>query len=202
VTSVFVVADTAVTGARTEAMLRANASFSVSVIEAGALHALPARHPTAVVILAMPLATAIRLLDGLRLAPPPAIVLVTSAPRAAWTARLRRAGVRAVLRADAGPDELSAAVAATRAGLLVVDPDALAGPATAGADGTASALTSREVEVLEMMAEGLSNRAIAIRLKISRNTVKFHVASVLDKLRARSRTEAVAVGVRQGLIAL
>ena len=63
-------------------------------------------------------------------------------------------------------------------------------------------LTPREREVLEMMAEGLSNRLIADRLRISRYTVKFHVAAILDKLRASSRVEAVTVGVRRGLITL
>jgi NarL family two-component system response regulator YdfI len=63
-------------------------------------------------------------------------------------------------------------------------------------------VTPRELEILEMMAEGMSNLTIAARLKISRHTVKFHVASVLTKLGARSRTEAVTAGVRQGLIVL
>jgi two-component system, NarL family, response regulator YdfI len=61
-------------------------------------------------------------------------------------------------------------------------------------------LTPRELEVLTMMAEGLGNRAIARSLGISVHTVKFHVAAVLDKLGARSRAEAVAVGLRRGLL--
>ena len=63
-------------------------------------------------------------------------------------------------------------------------------------------LTAREIEVLEMMAEGMSNRAIARQLKISSHTVKFHVASLLGKLGVRSRTEAVTVGIRHGVISL
>ena len=62
------------------------------------------------------------------------------------------------------------------------------------------ALTSREREVLEMLAEGLSNKEIAWRMKISEHTVKFHVASVFAKLGASTRTEAVMHGIRQGLI--
>jgi len=58
------------------------------------------------------------------------------------------------------------------------------------------------VEILGLMAEGMSNRAIAARLGISSHTAKFHVASILAKLGAGSRTEAVTFGVRQGLIAL
>ena len=65
-----------------------------------------------------------------------------------------------------------------------------------------TALTAREQEILEMIAEGMSNRTIANRLGISSQTVKFHVASILAKLGAGSRTEAVTFGLRQGLIAL
>ena len=63
-------------------------------------------------------------------------------------------------------------------------------------------LTRRELEVLEVLAEGLSNRAIASRLGISEHTVKFHVASIFAKLGAENRTDAVRRGVRQGLITL
>ena len=64
------------------------------------------------------------------------------------------------------------------------------------------ALTLRELEILEMLAEGLRNQAIGRRLGISAYTVKFHVASILDKLGAAGRTEAVTLGVRRGLISL
>jgi DNA-binding NarL/FixJ family response regulator len=105
-----------------------------------------------------------------------------------------------VLPDDVTADELSAAVTAINAGLFVVHPDALrrAKPALAE-PGT---LTTRELEILEMMAEGMSNRAIAARLKISRHTVKFHVGAILTRLGAHTRAEAVTVGVRQGLLAL
>ncbi len=63
-------------------------------------------------------------------------------------------------------------------------------------------LTPREVEVLELLAEGLPNKAIAARLAISDQTVKFHVASITGKLGARNRTDAVRRAVRRGLIAL
>ena len=64
------------------------------------------------------------------------------------------------------------------------------------------ALTPREIEVLGMLAEGLGNKAIAKRLIISEHTVKFHVSSIFTKLNASSRTEAVTLGARQGLIML
>jgi DNA-binding NarL/FixJ family response regulator len=63
-------------------------------------------------------------------------------------------------------------------------------------------LTPREVEVVELLAEGLSNKAIAARLGISDQTVKFHVASISGKLGAANRTDAVRRAVRRGLISL
>jgi NarL family two-component system response regulator YdfI len=64
------------------------------------------------------------------------------------------------------------------------------------------ALTPREIEVLGMMVEGWGNKEISTRLGISEHTVKFHVASIMGKLNASSRTEAVTSGIRHGLIML
>ena len=64
------------------------------------------------------------------------------------------------------------------------------------------ALTPREIEVLELVAEGLSNKAVAVRLGISDQTVKFHLTSISGKLGAINRTDAVRLGVRRGLITL
>ena len=64
------------------------------------------------------------------------------------------------------------------------------------------ALTPRELEVLEALAQGLSNKAIASRLDISEHTVKFHVSAIFGKLGAENRTDAVRRGVRLGLITL
>ncbi|MCU1382933.1 MAG: response regulator containing a CheY-like receiver domain and an DNA-binding domain [Acidobacteria bacterium] len=63
-------------------------------------------------------------------------------------------------------------------------------------------LTGREVQVLELLAEGLPNKAIAVRLRISDQTVKFHVSSISGKLGAKNRTDAVRRALRQGLITL
>jgi DNA-binding NarL/FixJ family response regulator len=63
-------------------------------------------------------------------------------------------------------------------------------------------LTPREREVLQVLAEGLSNKAIAARLQISEHTVKFHLASICGKLGAENRTDAVLRGIRNGLITL
>lgn len=69
-------------------------------------------------------------------------------------------------------------------------------------DGFDERLTPREVQVLELLAEGLPNKAIAVRLHISDQTVKFHVSSISGKLGAKNRTDAVRRAVRRGLITL
>ena len=74
--------------------------------------------------------------------------------------------------------------------------------AAAGPHEPVSALTPREIEVLNLMAEGASNKTIARRLEISVHTVKFHVGSLLDKLDAAGRTDAVAQAARLGVINL
>jgi DNA-binding NarL/FixJ family response regulator len=81
----------------------------------------------------------------------------------------------------------------------------LAAPtAVPNVDGTPAveSLTPREIEVLELVAEGLSNKAVAVRLGISDQTVKFHLTSISGKLGALNRTDAVRRAVRRGLITL
>ena len=148
--------------------------------------------------------TALRPLGGqTRL--PAVLVLGGVAPPVALP-RLLRAGVRGILPRDAADAEIVAAIEALAAGLVVLHPvttrAAGARPTlpAAPSDARAEPLTPRELEILTMMAEGLGNRAIARSLGISVHTVKFHVAAVLDKLGARSRAEAVAVGLRRGLL--
>jgi two-component system nitrate/nitrite response regulator NarL len=111
----------------------------------------------------------------------------------------------AYLGKEAGAAELAAAVRAAHAGLIVLDPAvavAVAGAAPGvgpiGTGSSAEALTSREREVLQLMAEGLPNKTIASRLGITLHTVKFHVAAILGKLGAGSRTEAVTLAARRG----
>jgi DNA-binding NarL/FixJ family response regulator len=199
-----VVAGGEVVAARVESMLRRQTALPVTVTTAGELARHIEDHGPAIVVVALESPDAARVLAGLRaLTSVDAVLLVTPDPQAAWTADARRSGVRAVLRTDATAEELEAAIAAVRAGLVVLHRDALeTSSRRAAARGGSTALTSREHEILEMIAEGLSNRSIAARLGISSQTVKFHVASILAKLGAASRTEAVTFGVRQGLIAL
>ena len=86
-----------------------------------------------------------------------------------------------------------------------IDNDAIV-VASAGAppgdDGFEEPLTPREVQVLELLAEGLPNKSIATRLRISDQTVKFHVSSISGKLGAKNRTDAVRRAARRGLITL
>lgn len=117
---------------------------------------------------------------------------------------LIRSGIRAVLPQGASAREIGITLEAVAAGLIVMHPDAVEAapgehPLAAPANGP---LSNREVEVLRMLSEGLANKEIAYRLGISEHTVKFHVASLFHKLNASSRTEAVTLGVRQGLILL
>src|SRR5438874_7236968 len=115
------------------------------------------------------------------------------------TLRLDRAS--AVLRQDASPAQIRAATAALAAGLHVESLSVTALHSDDGADFTLQeALTDREIGVLNLIAEGLTNPGIARRLGISRNTVKFHVSSIIAKLGAASRTDAVTLGMKRGLI--
>jgi two-component system, NarL family, response regulator YdfI len=119
-----------------------------------------------------------------------------------------RTGVRAILPSHVSPDQLVAALESAAAGLIVVHPAEVNGlfpaatPASRAVAELAEPLTARESEVLQMLASGLANKEIAARLLISEHTVKFHVASILGKLGAGSRTEAVALGMRRGLVLL
>jgi two-component system, NarL family, response regulator YdfI len=135
----------------------------------------------------------------------PAIVLLAANRQVRWTVEAVRLGVRAILAPDASASAILAAVEAAASGLAVIDPDELEGLASkvpAGEVEEIEDLTRRELEVLRMMAEGTANKNIAWKLGISEHTVKFHVASILSKLGAGSRTEAVTMGIRRGMILL
>jgi two-component system, NarL family, response regulator YdfI len=140
----------------------------------------------------------------------PASVVLSNEDQPVWTPEALRAGVRALLPRDASPAAILAAIDAAASGLALIDPQelesllAVSTPAQAleTAAAAATPLTPRELEVLRMMADGAANKEIAWRLGISEHTVKFHVASILGKLDAGTRTEAVARGLRSGLILL
>ncbi len=112
---------------------------------------------------------------------------------------------RGWLLRDANAQELSAAVRAVAAGIIVLAPSIareVTRPAPDIDTRDAPALTGREGEVLRLVAGGLPNKTIARELGISEHTVKFHVGSILAKLDARSRTEAVTLAARRGLLTL
>jgi two-component system, NarL family, response regulator YdfI len=119
---------------------------------------------------------------------------------------LLKAGIRGLLPSEATGEEIGAALESAASGLIVMHPDILEGllptvPTRTLTEPT-SPLTQREIEVLGMLAEGVGNKTIARRLDISEHTVKFHMGSIFSKLNASSRTEAVILGARQGLILL
>ena len=132
----------------------------------------------------------------------PAIVVLAPELQPAWTAEALRSGIRAVLPGDLGPREIVAAVEAAAAGLVVLHPQDLTAlvPDRPIPAAPAQPLSPREVQVLRMLAEGHGNKIIAWKLGISEHTAKFHVASILTKLNAGTRTEAVTQGIRRGLI--
>ena len=142
----------------------------------------------------------------------PAVVALIADWQHKSVASLLRSGVSAVLPTTATAEEILAAVEAALAGLVVLPRDALDvfeqrptqeathDSAVLDREPLTETLTPRERQILELMAEGLGNKEIAWRLQISEHTVKFHVSSILAKLDASSRTEAVTQGLRRGLL--
>lgn len=226
VASVFVVAASDVVRAGLVSLLEADARFSVagsaedvSTLAAQESEGAP---PDVVVFDAeRPLTQAPAALrafvegarDGERV---PAFVVIGD-EESVWAREALREGVvRALLPPAASAGEIIAAVEAVSAGLAALAPETLAAllspPAPnaeellatpsspPSAEPQRDALTPREREVLEMLAEGLSNKEIAWRLNISEHTVKFHLASVFAKLDVSTRTEAVMQGLRRGLL--
>jgi two-component system, NarL family, response regulator YdfI len=139
--------------------------------------------------------------------PPAAIVLLTRLSGPRTIAKLLKAGVRSILPRGSEADEIVSAVYAAHSGHVLLSSEAAERLASAYSDsdpGEAEMpideITPREAEVLRMLAEGLVNKDIAARLGISDHTVKFHISSILDKLGASTRTEAVTLGIRRGWI--
>jgi DNA-binding NarL/FixJ family response regulator len=138
----------------------------------------------------------------------PVIALASGEESETWPA-----GVRAVVPADIDAATLVAVIAVVAAGLVVMPRGDIVGGESAGAkmagtwadpidgpDELPIILTPREREVLALLAEGASNKAIARALAVSVHTAKFHVASLTEKLGASSRLEAIAIAIRAGLV--
>jgi DNA-binding NarL/FixJ family response regulator len=133
---------------------------------------------------------------------PPVVVLVANESQAV---EALAAGARGALFRDVPADRLAAAISAAAQGLLVLEPplaETALRPRPSSSGPALDPLTPREIEVLQLLAQGLSNKAIAARLGISEHTAKFHVNSILGKLDASTRTEAVVAASRLGLVVL
>ena len=130
---------------------------------------------------------------------PPVLALVGDQTHAD---EARTSGARGVLLRETDADVFLAALSAVARGLVVLDPSLAARATTPRSSDAVPDLTPRERQALALLAEGLPNKTIASRMGISEHTVKFHVNSILGKLGAQSRTEAVTRATRLGLILL
>jgi NarL family two-component system response regulator YdfI len=135
------------------------------------------------------------------------IVLLTDVSDARSISRLLRSRVRAILPRESDPDNVLSAIYAAYDGLVLLSTSTAASLAAVYGDQPeeneaelSEEITSREMDVLRMIAEGFVNKDIAARLGISEHTVKFHISSILHKLGASTRTEAVTLGIRRGII--
>ncbi len=209
---VLVEAKSAVTRAGLETLVRSDARFTLAgegYRDGDVLRAFREYIPE-VLLLDSPSAVLPQNLQGILHQPgAPAIVMLIANLVRAELRRTLQAGVRAILLADSTPREILSALEAAAAGLAVISPEVLdsllPAPAEAAAPDYAplgEPLTSRESEILSLLADGAGNKEIASRLRISEHTVKFHVSSILAKLGVATRTEAVSRGYKEGLIIL
>jgi len=137
-------------------------------------------------------------------------------PDPAWVRSALRASIHAVIGRDANIEDMQLALQAADAGFVLLHPTSVQGLLQSNSiaeideisvEGIAHEdlledLTARESEVLRLVSMGLGNKEIAVRLAISEHTAKFHISSILSKLHAGSRTEAVSLGIRKGLISI
>jgi DNA-binding NarL/FixJ family response regulator len=201
---VAIVATSSILGAGLESLIRGQSDFEI----AGSFSDPDAAAANADVLVVAATAEALDRVLGDSHAPP--VVWMSDEASASAIAEALELGVAAVLPLDCTPAELIATVEGAAAGLVIVrrqDLSGLLGSSGGRAresvpDAGDNALSPRELEVLRMIAQGLPNKTIAWKLGISEHTVKFHVASILDRLNASSRTDAVAIGIRRGLILL
>jgi DNA-binding NarL/FixJ family response regulator len=128
------------------------------------------------------------------------VVALTSFEDESLARRALEAGAIGYLFKDAEEDELIAAIRLAGEGRGVVAPEAIRALIDRSSDGYEVRLTDREQEILGLVARGLTNPQISEKLMISVSTVNFHVHNILDKLGAKTRTEAVTIAAREGLI--
>lgn len=139
----------------------------------------------------------------------PAILLMTDRLEDAQMLAASQSRTWGILPLSASEEELTAALQALGEGLWVGTPALVQGMMRTprqielvSGDELPEPLTARETEVLQMIAQGLANKQVALKLDISEHTVKFHLSSLYAKLNVSSRTEAIRVGLSLGLISL
>jgi DNA-binding NarL/FixJ family response regulator len=125
------------------------------------------------------------------------IVVFTSDGGARLLAEALKAGVKGYVRKDSPSEDLIRAIDAARAGDFYVDPGL---SSTIVLDETDRTLSARQREILQMLADGMQTDAVAQRLGLSTETVRTHTKRILAKLEASTRTQAVAIGIRHGMI--
>ena len=136
-------------------------------------------------------------------------------PDPAWVRSAFKASINAMISQDVTAEDMQLALQAADAGFVLLHPTSvhgllqnnsiaeindLRGVEDLASEDMTEDLTARESEVLRLVSMGLGNKEIAARLAISEHTAKFHISSILSKLHAGSRTEAVSLGIRKGLI--
>jgi NarL family two-component system response regulator YdfI len=152
-------------------------------------------------------APAAALIDFLASAPAgTGVVALIDNPDRSWVRAALSVPVHAILARDSDVDDLRLALQAADAGLVLLHPTSARGltatnfSETKNNDGLVEELTGRECQVLRLVSSGFGNKEIADRLDISEHTVKFHISSILSKLNVASRTEAVSLGIKRGII--
>ena len=125
------------------------------------------------------------------------IVIFTSDGGARLLSEALKAGVKGYVRKDSPSEDLIRAIEATRAGEFYVDPGL---SSTIVLDEGDRTLSARQREILQMLADGMQTDAVAEKLGLSTETVRTHTKRILAKLEASTRTQAVAIGIRHGLI--
>jgi DNA-binding NarL/FixJ family response regulator len=137
------------------------------------------------------------LVDQLHSAVPAPVVIFTSDGGARLLSDALKAGVKGYVRKDSPSEDLIRAIEAARAGEFYVDPGL---SSTIVLDDGERTLSARQEEILQMLADGMQTDAVADKLGLSTETVRTHTKRILAKLEASTRTQAVAIGIRHGLI--
>ncbi len=201
-----VVAESAIRRAGLEALIRNSASMA---LVGGGSHTLlrtgSAREDD---VILFDLDSPDALAEGFGPEQSPVVALVDE-PDPASVAQALRANVRAILPRDSSEEHVEMAIEAVHQGFTLLETAAavelvsrVAAPRQDSEAPALDELTPRELQVLSLLAEGKANKEISSALEISEHTVKFHISSILDKLRVATRTEAVTTALRAGLILL